>query len=139
MTIIASLGVWVLLTVFTTVTAIRGAATDPEKHRAEHLEGVLARFARVASLQSLASVFAAGFLFAGFFASDLETSIWPWPLLAWVALALQRLWVRPHLAVYIEALKRDVDRPVARLLLIHMGFDVITLASLLGVLLFGLR
>ena len=133
------MGVWVLLTLFTVFVDVRGVLTEPDENRAEHLEGILDRFARVARWQSLASIFAAGFLFAGFFASDLETGIWPWPVLAWVALALQRLWLRPHLAVYIEALRRNVGRPVGRLLAIHAGLDAVTLAALLAVLFFGLR
>ncbi len=113
--------------------------TEPDEGRAEHLESILARFARVASMQSLASILVAGFLFAGFFSSDLETGIWPWPVLAWVALAMQRLWLRPILAVYTEALVRNVDRPVTRMLAIHISLDAVTLAALLGVLIFGLR
>lgn len=112
--------------------------TRPTTGGAEHLDAILAALARVSRWQNIASVLAAGFLFAGFFGSALETGIWPWPVLAWVALWTQLLWVRPHLGVYVEVLKRNVSRPVGRLLLVHSGFDAVTLAALLTVLGFGL-
>lgn len=139
MLIFASVGLWALLTLFTFVTVMRGVLNLPDSDGAEHLEGILAALARVSRWQNIASVLAAGFLFAGFFGSELETSIWPWPLLAWVALWLQLLWLRPHLGVYVEVLRRNVGRPVARLLSLHLAFDAVTLAALISVLAFGLR
>lgn len=138
MLIIASVGLWALLTLNTFVTALRGIFSHPETGGAEHLEAILAAFSRVSRWQNIASVLAAGSLFAGFFGSALNTSIWPWPLFAWAALWLQLLWVRPHLGVYVEVLRRNVARPVGRLLAVHLGFDAITLASLGSVLAFGL-
>ncbi len=137
MLIIGSVGAWVLLTLFTAGTVVNGLLSISSSAGAEQLESILASLGRVSRWQNIASVLAAGTLFAGFFASALDTSIWPWPLVAWVALWLQLLWVRPHLGVYVEALRRNVARPTARLLAVHLGFDAATLASLVSVLAFG--
>lgn len=74
-----------------------------------------------------------------FFANNLNTSLWPWSTVAWIALFTQLLFVRPHMGGYIEIVQRGFKRPVEQFLLAHSVLDLVVIGPLVALVLTGVK
>ena len=74
-----------------------------------------------------------------FLAENLNTSLWPWVVAAWVAMLAQLLFIRPHVGGYLEIVRRGVARPVAQFMIVHIIADLITIAALAALVITGVR
>ncbi len=74
-----------------------------------------------------------------FFAGALNTSLWPWSTVAWAALFLQLLFLRPHLGGYVDIVRRGFDRPVGPFTLVHVVLDVAIAVALAALVVNGVR
>ena len=129
--------IWLATTLWSLLLGIRALTTVSRVDVTTRLTAFTESVANVGRWQFRPSLLLAVALIRAFFTSDVNTALWPWSTVAWVALFLQLLFLRPHLGGYIEIVRRGFERPVERFVLAHAALDVVVAAPLIAIVVNG--
>lgn len=130
---------WLAATIWSLVAGLRLVLRPTGPGIESRLSDFLASTSRIGKWQLRLSLLLAAAIVQRFFANELNTTLWPWSTVAWAALFLQLLFLRPHLSGYIDIVRRGFDRPIGAFTSLHLGLDVIVVATLVTLTVAGLR
>lgn len=131
--------VWLLATLGSLGIGVRGLAAASGKGVADGLEAFVEATAKVGKWQFRPSVLLVIATMQSFLAENLNTSLWPWVVAAWVAMLAQLLFIRPHVGGYLEIVRRGVARPVQQFMVGHIVADLVVIAALVALVIAGVR
>ncbi len=131
--------VWLGTTVWSLALGVRLLATASGPGLDERLTTFLDRVGRISKWQFRPALLLAPAAMQSFLAGNLNTSLWPWSTVAWIALFLQLLFLRPHLGGYIDIVRRGFERPVGPFTLVHVVLDIAIALALAALVVNGVR
>ena len=127
--ILASL--WSVVALSSVVSVVRalvaGKATRVSGDVVNQLVERTKRLGKIERYCSLALMVA---VFVAFFSGSLNTALWPFATLAWIALLAQSMFLRPYLTNFASLMERGFDRPIERILLPYVALDIVMLIVL---------
>lgn len=129
---------WALLTLVSLAAGLQVLFGPDRSNSVKALLAFLAKVLPLTRWQRIVSRVLPLLLFRAFFTSSVNTDIWPWAVIAWIALTFQLLGLKAHLTGYVEIIERGFDRPVNRYVAGHVALDVIVLIFTIAIATIGL-
>lgn len=124
---------WGMLSAASVVAGVQMLLGSKHGGAVDQLPRLLDRVAPTSRWERILSTVLAVLLMRSFFIGSINTSLWPWAVVAWVALYTQLLFLRAHLNGYIAILERGFERPVSRYVAAHIALDVAMLVPLVAI------
>lgn len=131
--------VWLVATLMSLGLGIKLVVAGSGPAAASQLTAFIDQTSRIGKWQFRPALLLAAAAMQSFLAGNLNTSLWPISIVAWVALLFTLLFLRPHLGGYIEILERGFTRPVAQFALVHVALDAATTAVLVALVATGVQ
>lgn len=131
--------IWLGTTLWSLILGVRLLAAATGQGLDLRLTAFLDRVGDIGKWQLRPALLLAPAAMQSFFAGALNTSLWPWSTVAWAALFLQLLFLRPHLGGYVDIVRRGFDRPVGPFTLVHVVLDVAIAVALAALVVNGVR
>lgn len=130
---------WLAATIWTLASGLRLVMTSSAAGLHERLAAYLDTARSGGKWQLRSALLLAGAAMQSFLAGNLNTALWPWSTIAWVALFLQLLFLRPHLGGYVDIVRRGFERPVAPFTLVHIALDLAIAIPLVALVVSGVQ
>ena len=131
--------IWLLATLGSLSIGIRALASTSGDGVADGLEAFMDATAKVGKWQFRPATLLVVATMQSFLAENLNTSLWPWAVAAWVAMLMELLFIRPHVGGYLEIVQRGFDRPVRQFMIVHIVADIVAIGVLAALVVDGVR
>lgn len=130
--------VWAVAALSSAVAVGRGLfASRGQESVASTVTELLAVTRRIGKAERYTSLILAVASMVAFFGATLNTSLWPFATLAWVALLLQSMFLRPYMVNYGQLIERGFERPIERFLVPYVLLDIAMIVPLVALVLDG--
>ncbi len=130
--------VWALAAIGSAAAVVRGLhAAHGQNNLGVAVNDLLAVTRRIGKAERYSSLVLAVASVATFFDGNLNTTLWPFATVAWIALVLQSMFLRPYLANYAELIERGFDRPIGRFLVPYVLLDIVMTVPLIALVFWG--
>ena len=131
--------VWLVATLMSLGLGIKLVVAGSGPAAASQLTAFIDQTSRIGKWQFRPALLLAAAAMQSFLAGNLNTSLWPWSTVAWVALFLQLLFLRPHLGGYVDIVRRGFERPVGPFTLVHVVLDIAIALALAALVVNGVQ
>lgn len=130
---------WLTPTIWILAAGVRFAITTAAPGLDQRLAAYLDTAKRAGKWQLRSALLLAAAAMQSFLAGNLNTALWPWSTIAWAALFLQLLFLRPHLGGYVDIVRRGFERPVVPFTLVHIALDLAIAIPLVALVVSGVQ